>query len=316
MNLHRIHKDQNYRLSIKQKSLSLMWFLILFIYALNVSTLIGQQIINSSSYHAPDWTVEPPTGKYYTYYTAIGVSESSLAAAQKQAITNILSSIIMERSVLVQSELLTSISEKSETLHGKTETSIVDAAIQEVIAKGESSRIENLTKEEEYWQVVSKGDNLVYEYWILMKIPKPEFASLDLSVEQGYGITPIWKSAIVPGWGQFHKGESKKGWRFLISETIFTSSFFISNYFSHNYSSKAENERDYDRRKFYNDWSNRSYTVSTISGIIAGAIYAYNIFDSITSKGSKKYAHIQTKPLKIFANVNHKQAKIIIFINL
>lgn len=301
---------------LQQKTYSLKLIRHFLIYLLSVSTLFGQNIIQSSSSLEPSWIVESPTGKFYTYYTAMGISGSSLEAAQKQAVSNIFSSIIMQRSVLVQSEFLTSVSEKSETINGKTETSLIDSAIGEVIAKGETSRIENLTKEEEYWQIVSQGDKLEYKYWVLMKIPKPEFAGLDLNIEQGYGITPVLQSMVVPGWGQFQKGEEKKGWRFLVSETVFVSSFFISNYFSQNYSRKAENDQNYDNRKFYNDWANRSHTIGTVSGIIAGAIYAYNIFDAITSKGAKKYALNETKPVKIFAGLSNKQPTITFSINL
>ncbi len=91
--------------------------------------------------------------------------------------------------------------------------------------------------------------------------------------------------------GQFHKGEKKKGLRLMGSEVAFVTMFFISNHFSRDYNRKASSEKDTDRRKFYNDWSNRSYTISMISGIMAGVAYAYNIFDAVTAKGAKKYAY-------------------------
>ena len=74
------------------------------------------------------------------------------------------------------------------------------------------------------------------------------------------------------------------------SEAGFVTIFLISNYFSRDYNRKASSEQDTDRRKFYNDWSNRSYTISIISGIMAGVVYTYNIFDAVTAKGAKKYA--------------------------
>lgn len=279
-------------------------------------TLLAQKVIERSTADKPSWIHELPSGKYYEYYSSFGSSANTLMDAKKIAVTDIMSQIIMERSVLITSELQTSISEKSFSANGITKTTITDDILQEVIAKGETSEIENLKKVEEYWQTVKSKNGVLYQYWILMRIPKPGFTGFDLSVEQGYGFTPVWKSLLIPGWGQFHKEEPQKGWRFLISETVLVSTFFISNYFSRNYSNKAENERDYDRRKFYNDWSNRSYTIGTVSAIVAGAIYAYNIFDSITSKGARKYAHIQAERLKMHVNVDYSQAELIISINL
>lgn len=275
---------------------------------LMLQLISAQKVIDHSTSEKPIWTIEPPTGKYYLYYTGVGSSPNSLSGAKEQAIANVLSEIIMEGKITADSRI--------HTFHEQSNQGIVSEVSREIQQTGAATSIEGLRKEEEYWQTVKTQSGILYQYWILMKIPKPEFAGLDLSIKQGYGITPVLKSVIVPGWGQFHKGESKKGWRFLITETVFVSSFFISNYFSINYSIKAENERDYDRRKFYNDWSNRSYTIGTVSGILASAIYVYNIFDSITSKGTKKYAHLQTRPLEIFANVNYNQAELIIFISL
>ncbi|MFH2029983.1 MAG: hypothetical protein ABIJ40_05060, partial [Bacteroidota bacterium] len=167
---------------------------------------------------------------------------------------------------------------------------IISDVSREILQKGTSTIIKGLSKEEEYRQTKKTTNGLLYECWILMKAPKPEYIGFDIPAQKGYGFSPVWRSALIPGWGQFHKGEPQKGWRFLISETACVSSFFISNYFSRNYSQKAENERDYDKRKFYNDWSNRSYTIGTVSGIVAGAIYIYNVFDSVTAKGAKRYA--------------------------
>ncbi len=43
-----------------------------------------------------------------------------------------------------------------------------------------------------------------------------------------------------------------------------------------------------------------------MSGIIAGAIYAYNIFDAVTSKGAKIYALNENNSVQIFAGLNNK----------
>ena len=118
---------------LQQKTYSLKLIRNFLIYLLSVSTLFGQNIIQSSSSLAPSWIVESPTGKFYTYYTAMGISGSSLEAAQKQAVSNILSNIIMERSVLVQSELRASISKKSETIGRNTKTTIIDETVNNIM---------------------------------------------------------------------------------------------------------------------------------------------------------------------------------------
>ena len=258
-----------------------------------LSSLCGQNIINSSASHTPDWTTEPPLGRYYSYYTGMGISENSLVAAQKHAVTNILSSIVMESSVTVQSEIKTSISETIETRNGETKYSLIDKAAQEVIAKGESSTIENLSKEEEYWQEINNNGKHEYRYWILMKMPKPEYSDLDpsmMTVKQSYGVFPIVKSVFVPGWGQIHKKEKKKGLWLLSSFAIPLTAGIATNSISNNYAVDAQNADSGEWIDYYNTLSEQYYLASTISYILAGAIYGYNVYDAISSKGAKIYA--------------------------
>jgi len=281
--------------------------LLILLFSIDAN-LLAQKIIEQSSSKKPSWLIEPPSGKYFNYYSGVGSSQITLSGAKEQAIANLLSEIIMEGEIVAGSEI--------KTFHQQSSAGIISEVSREIQQTGKTTKIQGMQKEEEYWQTMKTQNGIVYRYWILMKVPKPGFEGFVLSVEQGYGFTPVLKSMVVPGWGQLHKGEQKKGWRFLVSETVFVSSFFISNYFSHNYSRKAENEQDYENRLFYNDWSNRSYTIGTVSGIIAGAIYAYNIFDAVTSKGAKKYALNETKPVTIFAGLSNKQPTITFSIKL
>lgn len=286
------------------------YYLLLMLYFfISISILQAQEIINSSDPDDPNWIAKRPSGKYYRYFVANGLSRKSLNSAKKQAITNIFSSINMEGEITVKSKIKTDISEKSISENSDTNTIFYEEAAQEVIAEGKSSKIENLSKVDDYWEVMSKNDDLIYEYWVLMRMLKPEYEKSDVQFNEGYGLTPIIKSSIIPGWGQFHKGEYNKGLIFLTTETVSISSFFISYYLSHDYSQKAENERDYEKRKYYNKWSNRSYSIGTISAIIAGSIHVFNIFDSITSEGAKKYA-FNNRDFKVYTNTNCKEIKV------
>ena len=262
----------------------------------------AQKIIDSSASEKPSWTIEPPSGKYYDYYTGIGSSPNSLSSAKEQAIANVLSEIIMEGKITANSRI--------RTLHEQSNEGIISEVSREIQQTGEATSIEGLKKEEEYWQTVKTTSGLFYQHWILMRIPKPEYVGMDLTIKQGYGFAPVWRSVLVPGWGQFYKGENKKGRRFMTFEAVTLSTAFISFYISQNYNRKAENERDSDRRKFYNDWSNTAYTIGTVSGIIGVVTYCYNIFDSITSKGAKKYAQIENDTGKVVVTITNEQESI------
>ncbi len=290
-------------------------FIIAGIFVINFS-LYSSEIINPSQKKLPDWIKNTPKGKYYDYYNGVGTSGKSISDAKKLAISDAIFTIVMQGKIEIDSKIFTSTSENTISNGRNTNTTIRDSVISEVMIKGKSSYIIGLRSEEEHWHTKKSEKGLLYDYWILMKVPKPEYRGLKIPDQKGYGFPPVWRSVLIPGWGQFYKGEPKKGWRFLISETVFVSSFFVSNYFSQNYSRKAENETDYERRKFYNNWSNSSYTIGTVSGIVAGAIYFYNIFDSITSKGAKKYAQTHSKSLELFTTLDKNQVSVNITIKI
>lgn len=287
---------------------------IICVFVLNISSF-SDEITNHSQKKLPDWINDIPKSKYYTYYNGLGTSNKSLSDAKKIAISDVISTIVMQGKIEIDSKIFTSISENTISSGRNTNTTIRDSVITEVMIKGQSSYIIGLEIEDEYWHTRKSETGLLYDYWILMKVPKPEYKGIKIPTQQGYGLSPVWRSVLIPGWGQFYKGESEKGWCLIISETAAIPTFFISRYLSQNYSRKAENERDYDKRKFYNDWSNRLYTIGTISVIIAGTIYVYNIFDSITAKGAKKYAGINSSPVELFATLNDEYISINMTIN-
>ncbi len=255
---------------------------LMVVLGLLLNSLLAQHVIETSLPKPPTWLKEPPTGTYYTYYSGIGSSSLSLSDAKEQAIANVLSEIIMGGEITAKSQITTY--QQQSTLGNLSEVT------REIQQTGRSTVIQGLQKEEEYWETIWKGSETIYRYWILMKKQKPEYAGYDLSVKQGYGFAPVWRSILVPGWGQIFKGENTKGIRLLGTEAILISTFLVSQNLSHNYSRKASLERDADRRTFYNRLSNRSYSIGMVSGLMAGVGYFYNVFDAITGQGVKKYA--------------------------
>ncbi len=260
-------------------------FLTLFIFLLFVSNVCSQKIIDSSSSNRPLWLAEPPEGKYYRYFSGIGNSSLSLSDAKQQAISDVLSEIIMEERVIASSKI--------KTYQQQTNSEIISIVSREIEQTGMSSTIEGLLKEEDYWEILKIKKNQMFRYWILMKIPKPEYSNFPLhsiKVDQSYGNIPILKSALVPGWGQIHKKEKKKGFRIL---GLFTASVFLGTTLkkiSDNYEIDAQNANTGEWIDYYNTLAEQYYIGSAISFITAATIYGYNFYDAISSPGAKIYA--------------------------
>ena len=149
-----------------------------FVFLAVVSQLIfAQRVVDRSSSELPPWTTEPPIGKYFTDYAGVGSSLNSLSDAKEQSIANVLSEIIMEGEITAKSRI--------ETFHQQSKEGIISQVSREIQQTGTSTTIAGLRKEEEYWQTVKTDDGLLYQFLILMKIPKPDYTGFDMLFEQG-----------------------------------------------------------------------------------------------------------------------------------
>ncbi len=252
--------------------------------------LFSQNILESSASSKPEWLSEPPKGESYIYYTGIGSSFESLEGAQKSAMSNILSQLTFENNTTIQ---VTSTYKKEDNtkikFNGKEDITFSENFIQVIRADGEKITIKGLKKEEEYWQKIKSNSGIEYQYWILMKLPKKGFE--DKEVKQGYGFSGVWRSALVPGWGQLHKKEKAKGIVILAGTGALILGAVVSENQRSSYATLAVQTNDIRFRKDHlasaDSWENIR------NGLLIGVAgaYIYNIVDAFTSKGAKKYAY-------------------------
>jgi len=268
--------------------------LILFI----VYSLSAQKVIDNSAKNRPNWVKEIPNGKFFNYYSGISSSKNSLDEAKNLAISDVLSEIIMQNEITVEGEIT--------TFEEDSELELISRITKEIKLKGTSTSIKGLEKEEEYWETIQTETNILYRYWILMKIPKKKYINYSFSpdeLNQTYGLGPIIKSSFIPGWGQIQKKETTKGIIILSGFAVTLTTAFITNNISNSYEQDAKNANGAEWISYYNDLSDQYYLISMASFVLSGAIYGYNVFDVISSKGAKIYAFNDKNILQIAFNL-------------
>jgi hypothetical protein len=258
--------------------------------------IISAGLLNGQSRAKPRWIMQVPSGDElsFIYYSGLGESSESLAEAKEQAISNAIQQVLMQGEIAIDMssqsrEQITEHTGKRSTINSQYELT------RDILITGKTEIIHGLSIEEDYYETKQRGGRNTYQYWVLMKVPKPGKSAKVIS--KGYGMRGALRSAILPGWGQFYKGEPKKGWLFMGSEVTLISSALISQQLSVNYADKAARENNLDNRKFYNTMSSRTNTIALVSGVVAAALYGYNLFDAISAPGAKIYANIQTDNL-------------------
>jgi len=166
---------------------------------------------------------------------------------------------------------------------------------------GEKITIKGLQKEEEYWQKVMENGTVVYQCWILMKTLKE--GATAKKINEGYGLRPLWRSAILPGWGQLYKKEKTKGILLISATALTVGGGLLANSMYNSNINKASETHDINEINAYLDDADTWQTTRNVLFISAGAIYIYNLIDAMTSKGAKKYASHEVDKFQIIPSL-------------
>ncbi len=291
-------------MTTNKQVLSVIFFLLL------TQVLTAQwKVVDSSERTKPSWISNTPVGENYNYYSGIGSSITSLEQAHESAVADVVHKIVQEGSFTATVESRTQVGENIRSTSSGDIFEITDDFLKEVTQTGTSKLVIGLQEEETFWQSVQRSSGVEYQYWVLLKVLKPGMQPVEITRHE-YGIDPVWRSVLIPGWGQYYKGEIPKSRKILLSESVLISTSVVAFYFSSNYNHKAEDEYDLDNKSVYMDWSNRAHTIGTVTGVMAGTIHIFNIFDAVTAKGAKKYAGKVDDEIRLYASAGEKKITI------
>lgn len=116
---------------------------------------------------------------------------------------------------------------------------------------------------------------------------------------QGVDGMAVLKSALVPGLGQFHKGQTGKGIGFLVGEAVSIGGIVAGQSMRHTYINKMNSTNNASLKKQYADRANMFTTVRNISVGATAAVYVWNVLDAIISRGSNHSVHTNSTSLNL-----------------
>lgn len=157
-----------------------------------------------------------------------------------------------------------------------------------------SSRPIKTRRIDEYWEAVSRGGINVLDYHALYAVERngsiADFS--DISSVSSYGVSGLWRSAIVPGWGQFYKGSGLKGGLMLGGTVALAGGIIYTETTRQDYMNKiAKTHNAGNIREYKNRADNFALGRNICIGGLA-ALYVYNIIDAIVAPGAR---HIVVK---------------------
>lgn len=255
--------------------------LLLLIFLLIPCKAISQRIIHRSDDIRPRWVNSPGDIKRTnTSYSICLVEDygqvlellknSSLLALSRTLEQNNSISGVTNRDVNVRNVDGNISSESAISLSFKTDTRVVDFTCKEIAS---------------YWEQFSTKQ---YRYCTLYAVSEPGVEPVfdNFEITSRYGIHGLWRSMIVPGWGQLYKGSIAKGSAIMVGAAASVGGIILCESTRTSYIKKMHEQPRY--AKEYNSMSDSWKTGRNMCIGVAAILYVYNIIDAVATRGAKR----------------------------
>lgn len=230
----------------------------------------------------PEWVSKTPSGFSNDYFVGKGTSYNSKAEAAQAAFEDAIKSIMRNNTIVVNYSVDNKIYSTQTSVDETTRLEVVRKSAEELKIDGTSKTMKGLKEVETYYEF----NNNSYTAWVLVNLPKKNPLSPPSS------FSPIWRSFLLPGWGQLYKEETFKGISFVVLSLSGLTGGFVFNQLSQDATNKAMSSRTQATRDFYNQQTKDYDTYSKISFITAGVFYLWSLIDAITVKQDNLYVFL------------------------
>lgn len=142
-----------------------------------------------------------------------------------------------------------------------------------------------------YWeQIRIPGNGIQYQYYTLYAVSVPgQYPLFDhFSKTTAYGARGLWRSAIIPGWGQFHKGANLKGGLMLGGCALLAGGIVFTENQRADYDRKIKRTHDIGLIRSYTTKKDHFATARNICIGAAAALYLYNLIDAVAAPGARR----------------------------
>lgn len=245
---------------------------------------------NKSDAIPPTWIKNPPQGLNNTYSFKVVETDAGndLSTARKHSQKELTRSVEREFNIKVSDVM-----ESQSTTHynNKKISYLGDETYTMRIESDDAAVNIYYERVDEYYRIESVGGNRVFKLYTLYAVARPSVAlpNFDSFMKTDkYGARGLWRSMIVPGWGQFYKGSKVKGGLLLGGTVACAAGIIFTESQSSDYATKATQTYNVDHIRTYLNKSNNYETARNICIGGAAAIYVYNLIDAIVAPGAKR----------------------------
>lgn len=249
----------------------------------------------------PRWIGNPPSaGKNYYFVIAHNDASSSLDGARASSLRDLTAGVERTDAVRVK-ELYTDNSTQTFS-GGKIAYGGQDSYNLELEVVGEAVPIKS-RRVDEYWKTVRRGGIPVLEYTALYAVERKGTAAdfSGISVTSSYGFNTMWRSFVIPGWGQLYKGDMLKGGAMIGGTAALVAGIIITENTRSDYVRFMHNTHDANLIRSYQSQANHFTTARNICIGSLVALYVWNVVDALVAPGAR-YVTVSTSGLGFTKN--------------
>lgn len=233
------------------------------------------------------WIGDPPIGNNSLYFVVVhNDASSSLSGARTYSLKDLASNVERTDKVSVN-EIYSDKNVQKYNSNGTIDYLGSDDYSLELQVEGTASPIHS-RRVDEYWRTIDRGGLPVLDYYALYAVEKigsrADFSSV--KVTNSYGIQYMWRSVLVPGWGQMFKGAYTKGGLMMGGTLAAAVGIIYAENQRSDYVQYMNQTHDANIIRSYQTKVNQFATIRNICIGGAAAIYVWNIVDALVSPGA------------------------------
>lgn len=235
----------------------------------------------------PQWLHKLPEPSNSTFrYEVVSAQGGSLDAAREKCLAELISESGLKNGIIAVSDYQTNERVIQNWANGRLTEHVDYETNTTTTVKGSETKlyVEHIA---EYWTQDSSGDYYLTRLYAKSELDQaPLFDNVELTTR--YGAQGLWRSAIIPGWGQFHKGTNLKGGLILGGSALLIAGIVYTSNLRSDYTAKITKTHDANLKKAYatkrdNFTTGRNACIGALS-----ALYIYNLIDAIVTPGAQR----------------------------
>lgn len=258
-----------------------------------ISTILGIASVYAqdvSDKVKPRWTKHTPSSKSNGIcYVPVTVYSTDINSASTLALNELTKYLPRNWNVSTESEVTRESYMEREGVGNIGANKRTQSHKLNVISRGEPVSI-RCKEVDTYWEEVTIGGNEQIKHTTLYQVTAPNYnASFENTyTTTKYGIHGLWRSLIIPGWGQFHKGSYVKGSVFLGGTALLAGGMVYSQSRITNSRKLAAQTHNADHIRIYQRRISNFSTARNVCIGAAAALYVWNLIDAIVAPGARR----------------------------